>query len=110
MPEHNHETSNDYAAVVTKLTDKLRVITCKDDLQWILQKRVGGGAKRPWRAKGYFTNLKALTRVSASLGAPTASLDGLHATFRRDVRANTAATIPAPHQRTTPHERRTHDR
>ena len=95
MTEHHHETSDDYVAVIAQLTDTLRVITCKDGLQWVLQKRVGGSAKRPWRAKGYFTTRQALTRVSASLGAPTGELEALPPIFRPDTRAKHAPAFPA---------------
>ncbi|MCU9839667.1 hypothetical protein OEZ49_17980 [Ruegeria sp. WL0004] len=81
MTNTNHETSDDYAAVVANLTDDLRVITCKGGIQWILQKRDKGSAERPWVAKGYFRTRKALMRVGAGLGAPTDKLEALPATF-----------------------------
>ena len=77
MTDHHHETSDGRAAVVAKLTDTLLVISCKDDLQWITQKRVGGSGKWPWRAKGYFLARLALKRVTAGLGAPTGKLEAL---------------------------------
>lgn len=94
MTEHQHETSDSYAAVVAHLTDNLRVISCKDGIQWVLQKRGGGSAKRPWRAKGYFLTRKALTRVSATLGAPTDELEALPPTFRPKAHTKQA---PASH-------------
>ncbi|OAN69139.1 hypothetical protein A8B83_16480 [Rhodobacteraceae bacterium EhC02] len=95
MTEHHHETSDSYAAVVAHLTDTLRVISCKDGIQWVLQKRGGGSAQRPWRAKGYFLTRKALTRVSASLGAPTDTLEALPPTFRPKDSAKHAPATPA---------------
>lgn len=95
MTEHHHETSDSYAAVVIHLTDALRVISCKDDRQWVLQKRVGGSGKWPWRAKGYFRTRNALTRVTAGLGAPTGNLEALPPTYRPDARAKQSAPSPA---------------
>jgi len=43
------------------------VIVCGDAIQWILQKRKGGGAGQPWRGVGYFRTRCALIRVGASL-------------------------------------------
>ena len=61
-----HETADGYARVVARLCDGWRVIACKDDLQWILQRRKKGGAERPWRAVGYFRTRDALMRLCAA--------------------------------------------
>lgn len=45
-----HETADGYSRVVTHLCDGWRMIFCKDNNQWILQRRKKGGAERPWRA------------------------------------------------------------
>lgn len=63
------------------LTDDLRVIACKNNIQWILQRRKNGGAERPWISKGYFRTRKALMRVGAGLKAPTDKLEAFPATF-----------------------------
>lgn len=81
MTNRNHETSDGYAAVIANLTDDLRVIACKNNIQWILQRRKNGGAERPWMSKGYFRSRKALVRVGAGLGAPIDKLEALPATF-----------------------------
>ena len=65
--DHHHETSDHYIGVQTYLCPVHRVITCRDDLQWILQRRKKGGAERPWRGVGYFRTRNALIRVSATL-------------------------------------------
>lgn len=55
--------------VVVRLSEGWRVIRCKDDLQWILQRRKKGGAERPWRAVGFYLTRDALLRASASASA-----------------------------------------
>ncbi|AXI54843.1 hypothetical protein C1J05_10355 [Sulfitobacter sp. JL08] len=62
-----HETSDTYGAIVAVLDHKHRVIVCKDGIQWITQRRKSGGADRPWRGLGYYTNRKALIRACALL-------------------------------------------
>ena len=57
------ETSDGYQRVIAILGDRWRVIECRDSIQWILQRRENGTAKRPWRAVGYFRTRKALIRV-----------------------------------------------
>ena len=61
------ETSDRYFRVVAHLCPKHRVVVCKDAWQWILQRRTKGGARRPWRAVGYFRTRDALSRACASL-------------------------------------------
>ncbi|WP_050930102.1 hypothetical protein [Aestuariivita boseongensis] len=63
----NQETSDHYARVVVRLCPRHRVIVCKDNIQWILQRRKNGGGEWPWRALGYFRTRDALIRLSASL-------------------------------------------
>ena len=61
-----HETADGYAQIVAYLCDGWRVIVCKDNIQWILQRRKKGGAERPWRAVGYFRTREALIRLCAA--------------------------------------------
>lgn len=61
-----HETADGYARVVARPCDGWRVIVCKDNVQWILQRRKKGGAERPWRAVGYFRTREALVRLCAA--------------------------------------------
>lgn len=62
----DHETADGYGNVVAVPCDGWRVIVCKDDLQWIVQRRKNGGADRPWRAVGYCRTRKALVRLCAA--------------------------------------------
>lgn len=64
---HHHETADCYSGVVARLSGDWRVIRCKDDLQWILQRRKKGGAERPWRAVGFYLTRDALLRASARI-------------------------------------------
>lgn len=61
-----HETADDYAKVLAHLCAGWRVIVCKDDLQWTVQRRKKGGGKWPWRAVGYCRTRKALIRLAAA--------------------------------------------
>ncbi|MBF9060316.1 hypothetical protein HKCCSP123_14115 [Rhodobacterales bacterium HKCCSP123] len=66
----HHETADDYDRVVAVLSDRIRVITCKDGLQWIIQRRDAqrSGQKR-WRGVSYVTNRGMLIRLSRTLCA-----------------------------------------
>ena len=41
-PLNSHRETDATYPVVVRVSDKVRVINCKDDLQWIVQKRDGG--------------------------------------------------------------------
>ena len=59
------ETADNYAGVIAVLSDRWRVIVCKDGKQWILQRRKkSGGAERPWRSREYLRMIAA-TKVAA---------------------------------------------
>lgn len=60
------ETADNYQSVAACLNSTWRIIRCRDDIQWILQRRKNGGAERPWRAVAYCCTLKALFRLCAS--------------------------------------------
>ena len=50
----HHESAADYTHIVACLNDRYRVIRCKDDLQWIIQKRDGFRIGQPrWTARSY---------------------------------------------------------
>lgn len=83
-----HETSDDYGRVVTVLAPGWRVVVCKDEVQWIIQRRKKGGARRPWRGVAYCRTRKALTRLCAASCSPLdpsakAALDALPEVFGR---------------------------
>lgn len=84
----HHESSDDYDCVVVRLCQRHRVIACKDDLQWILQRIEGERHGRArWAAAGYFRTRMALIRASRALCAridPTAlaALERLPDQFR----------------------------
>lgn len=53
-PVRLREEDDGYPHIVAKLADRWRVIKCRDDLQWILQRRSGerGGAAR-WKSERF---------------------------------------------------------
>ena len=64
---HN-ETSDTYTGLIARLSDHWRVIVCRDQLQWILQRRDAQRSGQPlWKALGYFRTREALIRVSRAL-------------------------------------------
>ena len=86
-PLVHQETYDAYHRLVAQLCDHHRVVTCKDAIQWILQRRKNGGAERPWRGAGYFLTRDALILASATLcgridPAAMAILLALPASFR----------------------------
>ena len=63
-----YETADAYDNVVVQLAPRWRVIICKDDLQWIIQKRSAEPLHRGrWRARSHVTCRAALIRLCASL-------------------------------------------
>jgi len=65
--DNHQETADHYRGLVAQLCARHRVVVCKDDIQWILQRRKKGGAERPWRALHYHRSRDALIRVWATL-------------------------------------------
>ena len=69
-PAWHHETTGDYYGVIARLCARHRIIVCKDQMQWILQRRDGerhGWAR--WAGVGYFLTREALIRSSRALCA-----------------------------------------
>ena len=66
----HHESADDYRGIVARLCPRHRVITCKDRIQWILQRRDGERHGRArWAGMGYFLTREALLRASRALCA-----------------------------------------
>lgn len=64
LNNNSNETDDTYCAVVAKLGDRWRIIRCRDDMQWILQRHEGQRHGRPrWTGDSYFRTRKALIRV-----------------------------------------------
>jgi hypothetical protein len=67
-PARHHESADDYHGIVIGLSTNHRVITCKDQLQWVLQRRDGERHGRArWAGVGYFLTRDALLRASRAL-------------------------------------------
>ncbi|MEM8626147.1 MAG: hypothetical protein AAGG47_21885 [Pseudomonadota bacterium] len=69
-----HETSDHYESVQAQ-SGSIRVTRCKDNIQYILQKRAGGG-NWPWKAVAYVHSRALLPDVlqRPSLGIPKADV------------------------------------
>lgn len=62
------ETADDYAGTVCMIAEHWRVVVCKDNWQWIIQRRERGTAGRPWRGTSYHRSRDALIRRCGGLG------------------------------------------
>ena len=72
-PSNHRESADDYHSVLLQ-SAKVRVIVCKDNLQWIIQRRAGSryGAPR-WDSVSYCTSKEAVIRLYRGLmGADSA--------------------------------------
>ena len=66
--EWGSERSDAYGGVVCIINDRWRVIVCKNNIQWILQKsKADGGHGRAWRGVSHLTTKKALIEACARL-------------------------------------------
>ncbi len=69
-PARHHYSADDYSGIVARLSASHRVITCKDQIQWIVQRRDGERHGRArWAGVGYFLTRAALLRASRTLCA-----------------------------------------
>jgi hypothetical protein len=57
------ESADQYPRIVLTLNAKTRVIECRDGLQWIIQRKTGGG-RDPWRGVSFCRTKKALVRLA----------------------------------------------
>ena len=70
------EKSDHYACVIAQ-GERARVIVCKHNLQWVIQRRKGGPQGR-WLAVGYCRARSTVLRLWAGLGEPpNPALDAL---------------------------------
>ena len=66
--ETRRETSDFYSRVITVLAPRWRVITCRNSIQWILQKRTAEPLhKGIWRGRSYHTTRNSLIEACAKL-------------------------------------------
>lgn len=80
------ESADCYYDVILQLSDRWRVITCRDVAQWIIQKKEASHAG-PWRGVSYHTCRDSLMWRCGSLNLLSATvedqlLDALPSTFR----------------------------
>ena len=65
----NRERDNNYAKVIAQLGPRWRIIVCKDDIQFILQKRsVSPPNTGTWSGKSYSTTRDAIIAACSSRG------------------------------------------
>ncbi len=66
----SHRKRDETYPVLVRLDDNSRIINCRDDMQWILQRRTGPA----WRSVSYFRNRDVLIERSRAQGEALASL------------------------------------
>ncbi len=72
-PARHHESADEYSGIVARLSASHRVITCKDQIQWILQHRDGERHGRArWTGVGYCLTREALLRLCRASSEPVA--------------------------------------
>ena len=63
-PTSVRESADDYHRVIARLSDRWRVIVCRDAIQWIAQRRVNSGRRGgEWKAVHYCRTREALLRL-----------------------------------------------
>ena len=63
----HRETSDFYHDVIAVLTSRWRVVSCRNGIQWILQKRTAEPLHEGiWRGQSYFTSRDVLLEACAS--------------------------------------------
>lgn len=72
-----HETGDDWPALAA--SGRWRVIRCRDDIQFIVQRKAAPGGERPWRGVAYVVDPAALGVVldRVSPGIPAADRAGI---------------------------------
>ena len=60
------EQSQDYPFVITYLSNRYRLIECRDHIQWILQRRDNNVPR--WIGIYYFLNTQSLSRIFRQFG------------------------------------------
>ncbi len=94
------ETADDYAGTLVEFGG-WRIVRCKDDIQWIVQRDARRGCAgrdpRPWRGVAYVVNERFLREVISrpSLGVPATTLSVLLAALPERIKTE-AAVASAP--------------
>ena len=60
------EQSQDYPFVITYLSNRYRLVECRDHIQWILQRRDKNVPR--WRGIYYFLNTQSMSRIFRQFG------------------------------------------
>ena len=83
------EEEDDYPHVVLRLGEDWRIVGCREDLQWIAQRRVGSG----WRTSGYCHTTAGVQAVLRRNGLDPGYVDGFPEIYPEGGR-----TPPSVHQ------------
>ncbi|MCB2125811.1 MAG: hypothetical protein H6896_08800 [Rhodovulum sp.] len=68
------ETADDYGRVTVRIGSRVRIIRCRNNLQFIAQRRVRGDAQRPWRSFWFFTTRQDAARLCVAFRAAALAL------------------------------------
>ena len=73
------EQSQDYPFVITYLSNRYRLIECRDHIQWILQRRDKNAPH--WRGMCYFLNTQSMHRIFSQFDLDDGVVDQLPERF-----------------------------
>ena len=74
---HNNESADEYAAIIVQIDSRTRVIRCRHDLQWIMQKRSSPDLNRGyWIGLSYHTTWESLLARYSDLKPPSSPICG----------------------------------
>ena len=76
---HHNESADEYAAIIMQIDSRTRVIRCRHDLQWIMQKR-----SSPDLNKGYWIGLSYHTTWDSLIKRYSGFTEALHASLQND--------------------------
>jgi len=76
---HNKESADEYAAIIMQIDSRTRVIRCRHDLQWIMQKR-----SSPDLNKGYWIGLSYHTTRDSLIKRYSGFTEALNASLQND--------------------------
>lgn len=79
------EQSQDYPFVITYLSNRYRLIECRDRIQWILQRRDKNAPR--WRGIYYFLNTQPMSRIFRQFDLDNGVVDQLPERFESRFKA-----------------------
>lgn len=90
MIQPRKESSTHYAFVIKVFSDSYRLIECRDNYQWIVQRLTGNR----WRSEWFFKTKAALHKQLSKLGLKVDALSPLPDNFRSQFKLGQGVILP----------------